>query len=82
MRILFLSFSIRLPEFASEPRAYSFYRVFNMGSPINVSPGRGSGDLRAVAAHYERRNQLTEEKRLAKLKDGKVVSIYDDERLF
>ena len=58
----------------------SFYRAFNTGSPINVSAGNGSADLKHVVAHYEARNKATEEKRVARMKDGKVVSIYDDDR--
>lgn len=52
------------------------FRLFNSGSPYNV-PAGSSTDLSAVVAHYERRNKEMEEARLARMKDGKVLSVYD-----
>lgn len=52
------------------------HRVFNTGSPYNVAAG-SSADLSAVAAHYERKNREIEEARVARMQDGKVVSIYN-----
>ncbi|BCR90801.1 putative NADH-ubiquinone oxidoreductase 178 kDa subunit [Aspergillus chevalieri] len=49
---------------------------FNSGAPWNVSAG-SQANLSAVAAHYDRQNQKVEESRVARLKDGKVVSLYD-----
>lgn len=51
-------------------------RVFNTGSPFNVAPG-SQADLSKIAAHYHKKNQDLETDRLARTKDGKVVSIYD-----
>ncbi|KAK2799014.1 hypothetical protein FQN50_008641 [Emmonsiellopsis sp. PD_5] len=56
--------------------------VFNTGSPMNVPAGNGSADLTAVVSHYQMRNKKTEEQRVARMKDGKVVSLYDDDRYF
>jgi hypothetical protein len=50
--------------------------IFNAGSPYNV-PAGSTADLSAVVAHYNKKNQQIEEERVARLKDGKVVSIYD-----
>lgn len=53
------------------------FRVsFNSGAPWNVSAG-SQANLSAVAAHYDHQNQKVEESRVARLKDGKVVSLYD-----
>jgi hypothetical protein len=55
----------------------AFYRVsFNTAPPYNV-PAGSSADLGAVVAHYEQQNKQMEEARLARMKDGKVVSLYD-----
>lgn len=51
-------------------------RILNSHSPYNVSPG-SQVDLSHVVAHYERKNQESEEARVARMKDGKVVSLYD-----
>lgn len=51
-------------------------RILNSHSPYNVSPG-SRADLSHVVAHYERKNQESEEARVARMKDGKVVSLYD-----
>ncbi|KAJ5178035.1 uncharacterized protein N7500_000734 [Penicillium coprophilum] len=50
--------------------------MMNAGSPYNVSPG-SQADLSHVVAHYQRKNQQIEESRVARMKDGKVVSIYE-----
>ncbi|OKL56958.1 hypothetical protein UA08_07802 [Talaromyces atroroseus] len=50
--------------------------VFNAGSPFNVSPG-SQADLSNVAAYYKKQHQDLERDRLARLKDGKVVGVYD-----
>ena len=50
--------------------------MMNARSPYNVSPG-SQVDLSAVVAHYERKNKDIEASRLARMKDGKVVSLYD-----
>ncbi|KAL2004387.1 hypothetical protein VTN02DRAFT_2033 [Thermoascus thermophilus] len=63
---------------AQGPREYIELRhpeVFNTGSPYNVAAG-SSADLSAVAAHYERKNREVEAARVARMQDGKVVSIY------
>ncbi|KAK2749762.1 hypothetical protein FQN55_002998 [Onygenales sp. PD_40] len=60
----------------------SFPEAFNTGSPMNVPAGNASADLTAVVAHYQMMNKKTEEQRVARMKDGKVVSLYDDDRYF
>ncbi|EGE01121.1 hypothetical protein TEQG_00175 [Trichophyton equinum CBS 127.97] len=60
----------------------SFPELFNTGSPINMSPGRSSGDLSAVVAHYEKRQADMEKARVGRMKDGKVQSLYEDGRYF
>ncbi|KAL4872188.1 hypothetical protein BDV12DRAFT_193634 [Aspergillus spectabilis] len=49
---------------------------FHPGLPFNVIPGNHA-DLSHVIAHYERENKKTEEARVARMNEGKVVSIYD-----
>ncbi|KAE8144188.1 NADH-ubiquinone oxidoreductase subunit [Aspergillus avenaceus] len=49
---------------------------FNSAPPFNVAAG-SSVDLSHVTAHYERQNMEREEARVARMQDGKVVSIYD-----
>lgn len=51
-------------------------RIMNAGGPYNV-PAGSVVDMSAVAAHYDRENKKTEENRVARLQNGKVVSIYD-----
>lgn len=51
-------------------------RLFNSGSPYNV-PAGSRADMSAVVAHYENKNREQEESRVARMKDGKVVSVYD-----
>ncbi|KXG47563.1 uncharacterized protein PGRI_014330 [Penicillium griseofulvum] len=60
------------------PEAYSLLQpdMMNAGSPYNVSPG-SQADLSHVVAHYQRKNQEIEESRVARMKDGKVVSLYE-----
>ncbi|PGH10779.1 hypothetical protein AJ79_05252 [Helicocarpus griseus UAMH5409] len=55
--------------------------IFNTGSPINVPAGNGSADLTKVVAHYQEKNRKTEEDRVARMKDGKVISLYDSDRV-
>ncbi|CEO58581.1 NADH-ubiquinone oxidoreductase [Penicillium brasilianum] len=50
--------------------------MFNARTPYNVSPG-SQADLSAVVAHYERQNKDIEEARVARMKEGKVESIYE-----
>lgn len=52
------------------------HSIFNTGSPYNVAAGT-TADLSAVAEHYHKKNQAIEEARVARMKDGKVVSLYD-----
>ncbi|KAE8351214.1 NADH-ubiquinone oxidoreductase subunit [Aspergillus coremiiformis] len=49
---------------------------FNTAPPYNVAAG-STVDLSHVTAHYERQNRELEEARIARMKDGKVISIYD-----
>eukprot|EP01099_Mayorella_cantabrigiensis_P005740 TRINITY_DN4642_c0_g1_i1.p1 TRINITY_DN4642_c0_g1~~TRINITY_DN4642_c0_g1_i1.p1 ORF type:complete len:125 (+),score=14.04 TRINITY_DN4642_c0_g1_i1:31-405(+) len=49
----------------------------NAKSPWNVSAGRDAVDLSGLAKYYKEQEQLQEEERLARRKDGKVVSVYD-----
>ncbi|KAL4902525.1 hypothetical protein BDW74DRAFT_157971 [Aspergillus multicolor] len=49
---------------------------FHPGHPYNVVAG-SKADLSEVIAHYEAKNKKIEEARLARMQDGKVVSIYD-----
>ncbi|WEW58481.1 hypothetical protein PRK78_003949 [Emydomyces testavorans] len=56
--------------------------IFNTGSPINMPAGNSSGDLRAVIAHYQRRQRAQEDNRLARMEGGQVKSMYDDGRYF
>ncbi|OQE32861.1 hypothetical protein PENFLA_c001G02425 [Penicillium flavigenum] len=60
------------------PEAFALRQpdMMNAGSPYNVSPG-SQADLSHVVAHYQRKNQEIEESRVARMKDGKVVSIYE-----
>jgi hypothetical protein len=56
---------------------FSAQRVaFQPGKPYNVIPG-SQADLSEVIAHYERENQKQEAARVARMKDGKVVSLYE-----
>ncbi|KAL4927897.1 putative NADH-ubiquinone oxidoreductase 178 kDa subunit [Aspergillus undulatus] len=49
---------------------------FAPGAPCNNIAGF-KPDLSHVIAHYEQKNQKIEEARVARMQDGKVVSIYD-----
>ncbi|BCS21351.1 putative NADH-ubiquinone oxidoreductase 178 kDa subunit [Aspergillus puulaauensis] len=49
---------------------------FQPGHPYNVVAG-SKADLSHVIAHYEQKNQKLEEARVARMQDGKVISIYD-----
>jgi hypothetical protein len=46
-------------------------RIFNTGSPYNVSAGQGARDMDAVVAHYEKLNADAEEKKLKALEEKK-----------
>ncbi|CEL08278.1 hypothetical protein ASPCAL11429 [Aspergillus calidoustus] len=59
------NYELRNPEAAFQP-----------GKPYNVIPG-SQADLSEVIAHYERENQKQEAARVARMKDGKVVSLYE-----
>ncbi|KAJ5247003.1 hypothetical protein N7468_001986 [Penicillium chermesinum] len=50
--------------------------LMNAGAPMNVAPG-SQADLSHVVAHYEKQNKEIEEARVARMQDGKVVSIYE-----
>ncbi|EAS36862.3 NADH-ubiquinone oxidoreductase 178 kDa subunit [Coccidioides immitis RS] len=56
--------------------------IFNSGSPINMPAGNSSGNLQAVVAHYQQRQRAQEERRVARMENGKVQSMYDDGRYF
>ncbi|KAK2738624.1 hypothetical protein FQN57_006942 [Myotisia sp. PD_48] len=56
--------------------------LFNSGSPINMSAGNSAGDLTKVVEFYEKKREAMETARVARMKDGKVQSIYDDGRYF
>ncbi|PYH46661.1 putative NADH-ubiquinone oxidoreductase 178 kDa subunit [Aspergillus saccharolyticus JOP 1030-1] len=49
---------------------------FHAVQPYNLVAG-GDADISQVVAHYERQNQAIEEARVARMKDGKVVSLYE-----
>ena len=53
------------------------FRIFNVGSPMNVPAGHYP-DMSHVVAHYEKKHGEIEAKRVARTKDGKVESIYDE----
>jgi hypothetical protein len=40
--------------------------------------GEGGADLSELMEHYTKKNKETEEKRLAQMKNGRVVTVYDD----
>lgn len=50
--------------------------MLNSRVPYNVSPG-SQADLSAVVAHYQRQNKEMEASQAARVKDGKVESIYE-----
>ncbi|EDN06105.1 NADH-ubiquinone oxidoreductase [Histoplasma capsulatum] len=60
----------------------SFPEIFNTGSPMNVPAGNGSADLTSIVSHYQTKNRKIEEERVSRMKDGKVLSIYEDNRYF
>jgi hypothetical protein len=51
--------------------------MFNTGSPINVAAGAGQADLNELVQHYKAKHDAMEEKRLASMKDGKVVPLHE-----
>jgi hypothetical protein len=42
-------------------------RLFNAGSPYNVSAGQGPRNMDELVAHYERESAVNEEKKLERL---------------
>jgi len=52
--------------------------IFNMGSPWNIAAGQDRADLSGLTQHYAAKEKFTEEARVARLQDGKVVTVYDD----
>ena len=42
-------------------------RLFNSGSPYNVSAGQGARNMDQLLAHYEKENAENEEKKLERL---------------
>jgi len=52
--------------------------MFNHGSPWNVVAGQGSADLTQLVSHYEAKHKKIEESRIGRMRDGKVVTIYED----
>jgi len=55
-----------------------FPERFNQSSPWNVVAGEGGADLDKLMAHYAQKEKVRHEDRLARMKDGKVVTVYDD----
>jgi hypothetical protein len=47
------------------------FRIFNSGSPYNVSAGQGPRNMDVVVAHYEKLNADAEEKKANALADKK-----------
>ncbi|PGH18477.1 hypothetical protein AJ80_04447 [Polytolypa hystricis UAMH7299] len=56
--------------------------IFNTGSPINVPANNVWGNIDPVVAHYKQKHKTMEAERVSRMKDGKVVSIYEDDRYF
>ncbi|RMZ90309.1 hypothetical protein DV736_g2446, partial [Chaetothyriales sp. CBS 134916] len=54
-----------------------FPEQFNVGSPINVIPGESRANLEELRAFYSKKYKAAEERRLAKVKDGKVILVDD-----
>ena len=48
-----------------------------MGSPDNNAPG-DRADLRKLVKYYEKGIAAEEEARVSRIKDGEVVTVYDD----
>lgn len=51
--------------------------MFNVGSPWNVVAGEGSANLEELVKHYENQREKQESARVARMRDGKVVTVYD-----
>ena len=51
--------------------------MFNAGSPINVAAGEGKADMEELMRYYKEKNEILEQNRVADMKDGKVVSVYE-----
>jgi hypothetical protein len=43
-----------------------------------VVAGEGAADLTKLMEHYSRENEKAEQDRVARIKDGKVTTVYDD----
>lgn len=52
-------------------------RMFNAGSPWNQAAGQGSANMKELEEHYKRVHAELEQDRQARIKDGKVRSLYD-----
>jgi hypothetical protein len=46
-------------------------RIFNTGSPYNITAGQGPRNMDAVVAHYEKLNAEVEEKKAKALAEKK-----------
>ena len=53
-------------------------RRLNAGSPWNVAAGQGCADMSQLMEHLAKKEQQREEERVARMVDGKVVTVYDD----
>ena len=52
-------------------------RMFNMGSPWNLAAGNSAADLKTLEQYYNNKHAAMEEDRVARMKDGKVQSVYE-----
>jgi len=51
--------------------------MFNMGSPWNLAAGNSAADLKTLEQYYNNKHAAMEEDRVARMKDGKVQSVYE-----
>lgn len=68
--------NLRFPEFVlpsvvCKDDSLTRSRIFNTGSPYNVSAGQGPRNMDAVVAHYEKQNAEAEEKKIKALEERK-----------
>lgn len=63
--------------YSSEMLIYCRRRL-NQASPWNVVAGEGNADMSELMEYYAKKNKVQEEARFARIKDGKVVTVYDD----
>jgi len=68
--------SLLLQVKSTREKADTVCRFFNAGSPWNQAVGQGA-DMRPLEEHYRKVRAQAEEERIARMKDGKVVSVYD-----